>query len=100
MAEVTVSIPSLLAPLFKGEKEVKASATTLRELIQMLIERYGQGVGERFLDGSGRLKPVINIYVNGRNIRFTGGLDTPLRDNDAISVLPAVAGGSNPDTSR
>lgn len=93
MGKVVVSIPSILASLFKGERELRVSANSLRELIEKLVEMYGIEVRERFLDAKDALKPTINIYVNGRNVRFSGGLDTPLQDQDTVSILPAVAGG-------
>jgi len=36
---------------------------------------------------------IINIYVNDRNIRYTGELETTLKEGDKVSILPAVAGG-------
>ena len=93
MSKVSVRIPSMLANLFGGDKEFKATAENLGELIQHLIDKHGSEVSKRMLDSNGKLKQVINIYVNGKNVRFTGELETKLQDDDVISVLPAVAGG-------
>ena len=44
-------------------------------------------------DESGELRRFINIYVNGEDIRFLSGLQTPVKDGDELSIVPAVAGG-------
>lgn len=93
MAEVTVTLPAPLASALGVSRELKVWAPNLRELIKALGERYGTALTQKLLDQEGRLNPIINIYVNGRNVRFTGGLETPLKEGDKISILPAVAGG-------
>ena len=61
------------------------------------IERPGgpaiPGIKERLCDESGELRRFINIYVNGEDIRFLSGLQTPVKDGDEVSIVPAVAGG-------
>lgn len=93
MAEVTVTLPSPLASALGVRRELKIQAPSLRELIKALSERYGASLTQKLLDQQGRINLIVNIYVNGRNVRFTGGLDTPLKEGDKVSILPAVAGG-------
>jgi carbonic anhydrase len=35
----------------------------------------------------------VNIFVDGENIRYAGGLAAPVRDNAEIIIVPAVSGG-------
>jgi len=93
LAEILIQVPRFLSNLLKGEKEIRLEAATIRGVIETLTQRYGDDVREKLLDGEGKLKSVLNVYVNGKNIRFTGGLDTTLNSGDKIAVLPAVAGG-------
>jgi len=93
VAEVTVTLPAPLASTLGISRELKVQAQNLRELIRALGERYGAELTQKILDHEGKLNPIVNIYINGRNIRFTGGLETPLKEGDKISILPAVAGG-------
>jgi len=93
VAEVSVTLPASLASALGVSRELKIQARNLRELIKALGERYGAALTQRLLDQKGELNPIINIYINGRNVRFTGGLETPLTEGDKISILPAVAGG-------
>ena len=41
----------------------------------------------------GGLRRFVNVYLNDEDVRFLAGLDTPVKDGDTVTVLPAVAGG-------
>jgi sulfur-carrier protein len=88
---VQVSIPTILRSYTDGAKRVEAAGTTLRELITDLDSRH-PGIGDRLIE-NGELRRFVNVYLNDEDVRFTGGLTTPLSDGDAVTVLPAVAGG-------
>ena len=51
------------------------------------------GVRDRVVTERGEVRPHINIFVDGENIRYTGGLDAPVRDGAEIVILPALSGG-------
>lgn len=89
---VTVSIPTILRPHTGGQKHVTADGATLRAVIDDLAANH-TGIAERLLD-DGKLHRFINIYVNDEDVRFSGGLDTPIADGDTLTILPAVAGGA------
>ena len=89
---VTVSVPTILRTHTGGEKRVSASGTTLQAVISDLESNYS-GISERLVD-NGKLHRFVNIYVNDEDVRFLGALETPLKDGDSVTVLPAVAGGS------
>jgi molybdopterin synthase sulfur carrier subunit len=37
----------------------------------------------------------VNIYLNDEDVRFLSQLDTPLKEGDILSILPALAGGAS-----
>ncbi|MCA9853292.1 MAG: MoaD/ThiS family protein, partial [Dehalococcoidia bacterium] len=41
----------------------------------------------------GQLHRFVNVYLNDEDIRYTGGVDTVIKDGDVIDILPALAGG-------
>ncbi|MBA2697938.1 MAG: MoaD/ThiS family protein [Nocardioidaceae bacterium] len=88
---VEVRIPTILRTYTDGAKAVDASGATVAEVIDDLEARHG-GIKERLVDG-GDLRRFINVYINDEDVRFTGGVDTPVKDGDTLVVLPAVAGG-------
>ncbi|GBD22387.1 Sulfur carrier protein CysO [bacterium HR29] len=89
---VTVRIPQPLRVLTGGQATVTADGGSLRACIDGLEAAY-PGIRERILDDAGEIRRFVNIYVNGDDVRFIQGLDTPLRDGDEVSIVPAVAGG-------
>ena len=88
---VTVSVPTILRSLTGGQRRVTARGDTLRAVIDDL-EASHPGIGRRLAE-DGSLNRYINIYVNDEDVRFSGGLDTVVGDGDAVTILPAVAGG-------
>jgi molybdopterin synthase sulfur carrier subunit len=89
---VMVRIPSPLRRITNGQDKASAEGQVLREVIDSLDDQY-PGIKERLCDDQGELRGFVNIYVNGEDIRFLDGLNTPAKSGDEISVVPAVAGG-------
>ncbi|MEJ7689430.1 MAG: MoaD family protein [Nocardioidaceae bacterium] len=88
---VEVRIPTILRTYTDGAKAVDGHGQTVAEVINDLESRHG-GIKERLVE-SGDLRRFINVYVNDEDVRFTGGVETPVKDGDTVVVLPAVAGG-------
>jgi molybdopterin synthase sulfur carrier subunit len=91
--EVHVRIPSPLKKLAGERDVVKAEGETVGEVLQWLTETY-PGLKERLRDEQGKVRRFINIYVNDEDIRFSQNLETPVKEGDQISIIPAIAGGS------
>jgi MoaD family protein len=88
---IEVRIPTILRTHTSGEKVVEGDASTLGELIVDLETRHG-GLQSRLVD-DGKLRRFVNVYLNDEDVRFLSGLDTPVKDGDTVTILPAVAGG-------
>ena len=89
---IEVRIPTILRTHTGGEKTVAAAGTTLAEIIDDLEANHG-GLKARLIK-EGSLHRFVNVYVNDEDVRFTGSLETPVKDGDVVVVLPAVAGGT------
>lgn len=89
---VKVRIPTPLQRLTQGKEEVEAEPGTIIEVITSLDRRF-PGLGERISEG-GKVRRFVNIYVNEEDIRFLQGENTPVKDGDEVSIVPAIAGGS------
>jgi molybdopterin converting factor small subunit len=88
---VTVRIPTPLRTLTAGQDEVAAEGTTVGELLEDL-ERRHPGLRERILDEKG-VRRFINLFLGDEDIRFLDGLGTSVKAGDALSIVPAIAGG-------
>ncbi|AJM91304.1 ThiF family adenylyltransferase [Nitrosopumilus piranensis] len=93
MANITFTIPSVLNQ-GGGEKKTEISADSLQDAFAKISEVMGDDFKRRVLEGDGTPRSLINIYINGKNAKFSSGMDTVLNDNDEVYILPAVAGGS------
>lgn len=91
---VRVRIPTPLRKLVGEHDIISADGNTVGEVIHWLTETY-PGLRERLHDEQGQVRRFINIYVNEEDIRFIRNLETPVKDGDQISIIPAIAGGSS-----
>ncbi len=90
---ITVRVPTPLQKFTQSQAEVKASGASIKELIEDLEKKF-PGIKERLCDEKGKVRRFINIYVNEEDVRFLQQDETPLKDGDEISIIPAIAGGS------
>jgi molybdopterin synthase sulfur carrier subunit len=72
---------------------VTVEATDLGSAIDALDTRY-PGFKDRLLDQSGQLRQFVNVYLNDEDVRLGAGLAAKVSEQDEISIVPAVAGGS------
>ncbi len=89
---IKVRIPTPLRPMTGGKNEVEVAGNTIAEIIDNLGSAH-PGIKERLYDEQGEVRRFINIYVNEEDIRFLTGKETPLKDGDEVSIIPAIAGG-------
>jgi molybdopterin synthase sulfur carrier subunit len=89
---ILVKIPAQLRSVTDGEAEATVEdATTVGEVLDGLYDRYGE-LRDRITEDGG-LRRFVNVYVEGEDIRFLDGLETPVEEGDEVTILPAVAGG-------
>jgi len=89
---IVVRIPTPLRKITGERDVVSGEGETLLACIEGLDRQY-PGLKERLCDESGELRRFVNVYVNGEDVRFQQGLQTPLNGGDEVSIVPAVAGG-------
>ena len=87
-----VRIPTPLRKLTNNEELVEVNGATIGEAIVELQRRF-PGIQERLLDDTGAVRRFVNVYVNEEDIRFLQNQQTPVKDGDEISIIPAIAGG-------
>jgi molybdopterin converting factor small subunit len=91
---VTLVLPAPLRDLAQGRGTVDlpGRAGTVAEAFELLRGAW-PGVYERILTERRELRPHVNVFVGREDIRWSGGLDTPLPDGSEVLVLPSVSGG-------
>lgn len=93
MAEkVSVRIPTVLRPHVDGQAKIDMTGGTVGEVLTALLDAHSSLKG-RLLDEQGEVNRFINIYLNDEDIRFLENLETPVKDGDAVMIVPSIAGG-------
>ena len=93
-----VRVPPVLRKEAGGAREVEASGTNVRELLEDLAARV-PALAQRVYE-SGAIQSFVNVYVDGEDVRTRDGLDTPVRDSSTVILLPAMAGGADRTAGR
>jgi sulfur-carrier protein len=91
---VTFHIPGALREFTDGRSAVTLdfSSGTLTDALSALWALH-PGVRDRVVTEQGQLRQHINIFVGNENVRYTGGLATPIPENSEVHIVPAVSGG-------
>jgi molybdopterin converting factor small subunit len=91
---VEVLLPGALAPLAGGSRrlELEPGGGTLGDVLDRLAADHPL-LARRIRDETGAVRRFVNVYVDGDDVRFEGGLATTVRDGAVVQVLPSVAGG-------
>ena len=71
-----VFMPQILRTEVGGVKSLDVSGATVGEVVRTQLHRF------------------VNVYLNGQDVRYLDGLDTPVAERDEIRLLPAIAGGA------
>lgn len=90
---VKVRIPSPLRNYTNGADVVETAGDNVGEVLNSLKGKAA-GIETRLFKSEGQLNRFVNIYVNDEDIRFLGNLETPVKEGDEISIVPAIAGGA------
>ncbi len=92
MSNITVRIPVPLRQFVGDAAALDTDAETVGAALRQIGATH-PGFLQRIVAGAGELRPYVNVFVGSDNVRSVSGLDTPLRDGDVVSIIPAVAGG-------
>jgi len=88
----TIKIPPVLRDSTGGEKEVSADGGNVGEVLRALVEQHPGTQGQLFGEDD-RLNRYVNVYLNDEDVRVLDGLDTAVKPEDTLVILPAMAGG-------
>mgnify|MGYP000446968541 CR=1 FL=1 len=90
---IKVRIPTPLRSLTDGKAEVETDGVTIIEVIDNLENNF-PGIKERICEQNNRIRRFVNVYLNDEDIRFMDNINSPVKDGNVISIIPAIAGGA------
>jgi sulfur-carrier protein len=84
---ITVLLPSLLATESGGRRQFELDAATVEDALKQLP------IKDLPFDDHGHLRPLVNVFVDGEDIRARDGVATTLSGGETVRVVAAIAGG-------
>jgi molybdopterin converting factor small subunit len=89
----TLRIPTPLRTYTNGESEVAVQGKNVSEVMNDLMTQYPT-LKPHLTNDEGNLRPFVNLFLGEDNIDELQGLETPLKENDRLLLIPSIAGGS------
>ena len=90
----TLSIPSPLRSYTEGARSIDLQSTHVGGAVQELVTQYPALNGHLFTE-DGTIRPYVNLFLNGEDVRHLQGLETELADQDQLRIIPSIAGGKS-----
>ena len=89
---VVVRIPGPLRALTDGAGEVTVRCATVAGVLERLVADY-PGLRRHLLTDGDEIRDYVNVFVNDDDIRTLDGMATYVGPEDAITIVPSIAGG-------
>lgn len=87
----TIRIPTPLRPYTGNNAQVSVTGSTVGVALNDLTDQYPE-LRQHLFEGA-EMRSFVNIYLNQEDVRYLGGVDTELGDNDTLMIIPSIAGG-------
>ena len=87
---ITVRIPSPLRQYTEQMSEIKMEGKTVGEVLENFKVRFPDADTRFFSTKTSRF---MNLYLNDQDVRTLRNMETPVGENDTLSIVFAIAGG-------
>lgn len=88
----TLRIPTPLRAYTGGQNEVTVRGENVAAALDDLLAQY-PAVRPHLFNGDGQLRPFVNLFLDEENIKDLQGVETPLKEEDRLLLIPSIAGG-------
>jgi adenylyltransferase/sulfurtransferase len=88
----SIRIPTPLRTYTGGESEITVQGQNIAEAMQDLVEKK-PALQPHLFNGEGDLRPFVNLFLGEENIKDLQGLQTQLKEDDRVLLIPSIAGG-------
>lgn len=86
-------IPTPLRAYTNGQSTVNVAGKNISEALTDLTNQYPT-IKPHIFNEEGALRPFVNLFVGESNIKDLQGVDTPIKEEDKVMLIPSIAGGS------
>jgi molybdopterin converting factor small subunit len=88
----TLKIPTPLRPYADGQSALTAPGRNVSELLENTLEQFPH-LKKHLYSEDKILRPFVNIFLGEENINELQGIETPLKEDDILLIIPSIAGG-------
>ena len=88
----TIEIPTPLRPYANNQSVVSVNGASVSQVLEDLLQQF-PALEKHLKDKKGNIRSFVNIYVGDEDIRSLDGVETELEANDALVIIPSIAGG-------
>jgi molybdopterin converting factor small subunit len=88
----TIQIPTPLRKFTNNTSKYETDKATVAEAIQDLTVTYPD-LKQNLLDEDGHIRSFVNVFVDETNIKSLEKEQTPVKPDQTINLIPAIAGG-------
>ncbi len=88
----TLRIPTPLRPYTEGQSEISVQGQTVGEALDDLTSQYPE-LKKHLYSDVGDLRAFVNLFLGEEDVRHLKGVETPLKDDDKLRIIPSIAGG-------
>jgi len=92
MKKVKVSLPTAFRNICGGKREFEIEGERVGDVIGRLIEGF-PALKDKIFDEEGEIYEHIKIYLDGEDINWHKGLETPVEEGARVSIIVAISGG-------
>lgn len=90
---VKVMIPTPLRQYAGKQESIEVEAGTVGEALSGLTAQYSD-LRRHLYNDDGKIRSFVNVYLNDEDIRYLSREQTPVKENDVLSIVPSIAGGA------
>jgi sulfur-carrier protein adenylyltransferase/sulfurtransferase len=91
-----IAIPTALRRYAGEQAFVTVEGANIKDALASMTAQYPD-LQKHLFDAGGKLRSFVNVYVNDEDIRYQQQDDTPIKEDDEISIIPSIAGGAAPE---
>ncbi len=88
----TLILPTPLRPYAENQAQIPVEGETVGQALEDLVRRY-PSLRPHLFNDAGQLRPFVNLFLDGEDVRYLDGLDTPLAADAQLRIIPSIAGG-------
>ena len=87
-----LKIPTPLRPYAGGQSTLNLPGNQVSNVLEAAVKEYPQ-LEKHLFNEENQLRPFINLFLGEDNINQLQGLNTALKEDDTLLIIPSIAGG-------